>query len=126
MVERTLRAGKRCGILTISAASLTEEHLIKAGCALDTPIGGTPEQGEFSSVILNNQLELDVDKARQENVDAAIALARANPDLGAVVLECTNMIPYAADIRKATGLPVFSSYGFVSWFQQGLQPRADF
>jgi len=126
MVERTLRAGKRCGILTISATSLTEEHLIKAGCALDTPIGGTPEQGEFSSVILNNQLELDVEKARRENVDAAIALASANPDLGAVVLECTNMIPYAADIRKATGLPVFSSYGFVSWFQQGLQPRADF
>lgn len=43
--------------------------------------------------------------------------------IGAIVLECTNMVPYAADVRKLTGLPVFSIYSFVSWFQAGLSPR---
>ena len=37
-------------------------------------------------------------------------------------LECTNMTPYATDIRKLTGLPVFSIYSFVRWFHQGLVP----
>ncbi|MEM6660377.1 MAG: aspartate/glutamate racemase family protein, partial [Pseudomonadota bacterium] len=37
-------------------------------------------------------------------------------------LECTNMCPYAADIRLATGLPVFSMVSLVSWFQSGLTP----
>lgn len=32
------------------------------------------------------------------------------------------MTPYAADIRKLTGLPVFSIYSFVRWFHQGLVP----
>ena len=64
--------------------------------------------------------------ARQENIDAAISLVTENPQLGAIVLECTNMIPYAADIRDATGLPVFSIYNFITWFQQGLQPRRSF
>jgi len=39
------------------------------------------------------------------------------------VLECTNMVPYAADIRAATGLPVFSIETFVTWFHAGLVPR---
>ena len=123
MVEKLLPAGKRVGILTISSATLSAEHLQKAGCKEDTPIGGTPENGEFTSVILDNRLELDVEKARSENVASALALQSAYPELGAIVLECTNMVPYAADIQKATGLPVFSILNFISWFQAGLQPR---
>ena len=126
LVDRILPAGKRAGILTISSATLTEEHLLKAGCQPDTPVAGTPENGEFSGAILNNLLEFDVDLARQENIEAAKSLVTANPQLGAIVLECTNMVPYAADIRVATGLPVFSIYNFITWFQQGLQPRQSF
>jgi len=124
MVEQLLSRDKRVGILTISPATLTNEHLEKAGCALDTPIGGTPENGEFTSVILNNQLELDVERARAENITAARQLVAAHPNLGAIVLECTNMVPYARDIQMATGLPVFSIYSFITWFQAGLQPRS--
>jgi Asp/Glu/hydantoin racemase len=126
LVDRILPAGKRCGILTISSATLTEMHLEKAGCQLDTPIGGTKESGEFCRAILNNRLELDIDLARQENIAAAKSLVENSPDLGAILLECTNMIPFAADIRDATGLPVFSIYNLVCWFQQGLVPRQSF
>lgn len=88
-----------------------------------TPIGTTEGGREFTRAILGNELELDVELARQDNVDAALALQKANPSLGAIVLECTNMIPYANDIRRATGLPVFSIYNFICWFQQSLVPR---
>jgi hypothetical protein len=33
------------------------------------------------------------------------------------------MVPYARDVRRATGLPVFSIQSFVSWFQAGLMPQ---
>ena len=59
---------------------------------------------------------------REDNVAAAAGLKEAHPDLGAIVLECTNMAPYAAAIRAATGLPVFSIYNFVAWFQSALRP----
>ena len=126
MVDRILPAGKRAGILTISSATLTEEHLLKAGCRPDTPVGGTSENAEFTRAILNNELEMDVDLAGHENIEAAKSLLKDNPEVGAIVLECTNMIPYAADIGQATGLPVFSIYNFINWFQQGLQPRRSF
>lgn len=122
MVNRILPAGKRTGILTISSSSLTQEHLISANVPGGTPIGSTEGGQEFTRAILGNELQLDVDKARQDNVEAAKSLQRAHPDLGAIVLECTNMCPYAPDIRRATGLPVFSIVSFVKWFQSGLTP----
>lgn len=122
-VDRLLAPGKRAGILTISPVSMTLEHLAKAGVDPATPVGGTPADGEFATQILGDQMTLDVAKARAENVAAACELVARRPEVGALVLECTNMIPYAADIRAATGLPVFSIYSFVVWFQSGLSPR---
>lgn len=123
MVNALLPPGKRAGVLTISQSTLTAAHLVGAGVPADTPIGSTEGGREFTRAILGNELELDVELARQDNVEGALALVSAHPGLGAIVLECTNMVPYAADIRTATGLPVYSIHGFVSWFQSGLAPR---
>jgi Asp/Glu/hydantoin racemase len=122
-VNALLPAEKRAGILTISASTLTSGHLVAAGVPLDTPIGTTENGRAFTRAILDNQLELDVDACRQDNVTAAREMVAAHPDLGAIVLECTNMTPYAAAIRDAVGLPVFSMASFVNWFQSGLRPR---
>jgi hypothetical protein len=40
-----------------------------------------------------------------------------------LVLECTNMAPYSADIAAELGVPVYDFYSFVTWFQAGLRPR---
>ncbi|WP_298855622.1 aspartate/glutamate racemase family protein [uncultured Ruegeria sp.] len=122
MVNRILPAGKRAGVLTISASTLTKDHLRAANVPLGTPIGTTEGGREFTRAILGNELSLDLQKARKDNVEAAVALRSENPDLGAIVLECTNMCPYAPDIQRATGLPVFSIVSFVKWFQAGLAP----
>jgi Asp/Glu/hydantoin racemase len=123
LVNRLQPRGKRAGILTISGSTLTPLHLEKAGVPADTPIGSTEGGREFTEAILGNRLELDVEAAREDNVEAARALVAAHPEIGALVLECTNMMPYAADIRRATGVPVFTLESFVSWFQSGLEPR---
>jgi Asp/Glu/hydantoin racemase len=123
LVNAILPPGKRSGILTISASTLTERHLAAAGVPKNTPIGTTEGGREFSEAILGNALELDVDAARADNVEAAKALVGSHPEIGALVLECTNMTPYAADIRAAVDCPVFTAESFVSWFHSGLVPR---
>ncbi len=123
MVNATLPPGKRAGILTISGSTLTPEHLAAANVPPDTPVGSTETGTEFTRVILGNELDLDVEKARADNIAAAETLKAENPDLGALVLECTNMVPYAADIRAATGLPTYSILSFITWFQSGLTPK---
>lgn len=123
LAQATLPQGRRVGILTISADTLTHDHLAAAGAPTDTPIQGTDGGREFSRVILNNESELDVELARLDLLDAGDALIRNHPDVGAIVLECTNMVPYAADLQRRLGVPVYSIFNLICWFQQGLTPR---
>ncbi|MCY4206835.1 MAG: aspartate/glutamate racemase family protein [Roseovarius sp.] len=123
LVNATLPPGKKSGILTISGSTLTPAHLAAANVPADTPIGTTEDGREFTRAILENETKLDVNAACEDNVEAALALQRRHPDIGALVLECANMAPYAAFIRAATGLSVYSIYSFVTWFQSGLSPR---
>ncbi len=122
-VERVLAPGKRVGVLTISAASLTEEHLIAAGADPATPVVGTDHGSEFTRVILGDEERLDVAAAEGDILAAGDALIANHRDIGAVLLECTNMVPYARALSERLRLPVFSIYTFVAWFQSGLLPR---
>jgi len=121
LVNQLLGPSKRAGILTICQSALTPAHLAAANVPDDTPIATTEGLREFSRAILGNKPELDITLAERDNIEAAHQLAR-QPDVGAIILECTNMAPYAAAISAATGLPVFSAYNFICWFQSGLMP----
>ena len=123
-VERLLPPGRRVGVVTVEAGSLTPRHLECAGARPDTPVEGTEGSAEFTRVLLGDELELDVDRAREDVVTAARRLVERNRDIGAIVLECTNMPPYAAEVSRAVGLPVYDFYSFVCWFQAGLRPRS--
>lgn len=99
---------KTVGILTIAASSLTRKHLEAANISANMPIGTTEKGTEFSNAILENRSNLNFEIAQRDNVEAALTLQSANPNLGAILLECTNMPPYADAITEATGLPVYS------------------
>lgn len=121
-VQAMLPPGQVVGILTISAATLTPAHREAAGVPKHCPVQGTDGSG-FSKSILGNLTTLDVSRAKQEMVTAAQSLIADHPSVGAIVLECTNMVPYAPDIAAATGRPVYSIYTYLSWFYAGLRPR---
>jgi hypothetical protein len=123
LVERILPPGKRAGVLTVSATSLTPEHFITAGADPETPVIGTDNGREFTKVMLDEKHTLDAALAEKDIIDAGDALLAAHPDVGAIVLECTNMTPYARALADHLLLPVFSIYSFVTWFHAGLAPR---
>ena len=122
-VERLLPPARRVGVLTVEAGSLTPRHLERAGARPDTPVEGTEGGAELTRVLLGDEPELDVERARKDVVAAALRLVERRRDLGAIVLECTNMPPYASEVARATGLPVYDFYSFVCWFRAGLQPH---
>ncbi len=123
VIQKLLPADKIVGILTISRQTLSEEHLRAANVPEGTPVVGTEEGREFSRVILNDEEEMDVELARLDLLDAAARLVDEHSQVGAILLECTNMSPYSADIRHLTKRPVFDIYNFVSWFHGALAPR---
>jgi hypothetical protein len=94
------------GVLTISAQHLGAQHLLAAGVAPerldDVVVQGVDPAGEFASAILGNRDTLDLGKASADVVAAALVLRARSPALRTVVLECTNMPPYAQAVRAAT------------------------
>ena len=123
LIESTLPAGKRVGVLTVSAANLTPEHLAAIGLDASLPVVGTDQGREFTRVMLANEPTMDVALAEQDILDAGGELLRRYADIGAILLECTNMVPYARALRDRYGLPVYDIYSFMTWFHAGLAPR---
>jgi hypothetical protein len=119
-VQATLPPGKRVGLVTVSGATLTPAHLEAAGVPLDTPVVGTENGKEFFRVLIKGEKDdMDIALAEADVVGAGRALVEQNPDIGAIVLECTNMPPYAAALQAAVGVPVYDIYSMITWFHAG-------
>ncbi len=124
LIDTLLPKNQKVGIITVSAKTLSQDNLAAAAIPPDVPIVGTDETGsELSRVIVNNENRLDVVAAEKDMLRAAGKLLEKDPKIGAILLECTNMCPYSAAVKDATGLPVFDMYSFVCWFQNSLSPR---
>jgi hypothetical protein len=124
-VQATLPPGKRVGLVTVSGSTLTPAHLAGAGVPLDTPVVGTENGREFFRVLIKAEKDdMDIALAEADVVGAGRDLVANHPDIGAIVLECTNMPPYAAALQAAVGIPVYDIYSMITWFHAGLRPRA--
>jgi hypothetical protein len=109
MVHRMISADRKVGLLVAKQVSLTPRHLAAIG-AEDVPVcvTGMESSTEFREVMLEGRrVELDVERLKADVLGQVDELARANPDLGALVIECTDLVPFAHAIQQRLGLPVF-------------------
>jgi hypothetical protein len=97
---------RRPGVITVDAASLGPAHLRAAGAAPDTPVQGLAPGGSLQRTLLEDLPTLDTEAAEAEVVAAALALVQQHPGIDSILLECTNLPPYAAAVQRATGRPV--------------------
>ncbi|MBC7602337.1 MAG: aspartate/glutamate racemase family protein [Ramlibacter sp.] len=102
------------GVLAISAERLGDEHLLSAGVLpdrlRDVIVEGMPPDSAFARSLLGNRSGMDFDRVAHEVEAAAQRLKARAPHLTTLVLECTNLPPYAHRIREATGWRVMSLF----------------
>ena len=97
------------GVLTAKASVLTPAHLEGVGAA-GVPIEtiGMEDTREFAAVILRDERrDMDLAIVEREVMDAAKHLVARAPAIRSIVLECTDLPPYAAAIQAELRLPVF-------------------
>ena len=113
---------QRPGVLTVDAASLGPAHLQAAGAAPGTPVEGLAPGCSLQRTLLNDLPTLDQSAAEADVVGAAQRLLQRHPQVHQLVLECTNMPPYAAAVQAATGRPVHHLMSMVHARWQALPP----
>lgn len=112
LMPHLLTKHQAIGVLTMDESALGEAHFLAAGVMpQDIPrlrVQGVDRQGAFASAIMGNHAQMDFEAAQKSVVSAALRLKQKAPDLKHVVLECTNMPPYAGAIELATGWQLHS------------------
>ena len=108
-IRQVLPRNSKIGILTANAGALTEGHFASVGVSDQSGlvIRGLENSTEFRGAILEEKGTLDSELMQQEVVEAARAMTASNPDIGAVVLECSDLPPFARAVQEAVSLPVF-------------------
>jgi aspartate/glutamate racemase len=97
------------GVLTASAPALTQRHIDGAGASgVPIIVQGLEETQEFASVILRNERNsMDLSKIEAEVLAAACRLIAEAPEIKSLVLECTDLPPYAQKLQHVISRPVF-------------------
>jgi aspartate/glutamate racemase len=113
---------KPTGIITANASSLKQAHFDAVNVTPDIPviIAGMETQPEFSSAVLEEKGTLDSDKIQDEVVSVAEKLVKDHPDIGAVLLECSDLPPYAHAVQAAVKLPVFDFFTMINYIHTAL------
>lgn len=114
-VSRLLRPDQKVGILT-ERPHLTERHFAGVGWTpRDVPVvlAAMPPDSVFPTVYIDNGLEADTAVLEAEMVELARTTVGEHPEVGALVLECTNFVPYSQAMRRAVGIPVYDLYTLV-------------
>ncbi|MDJ0797435.1 MAG: aspartate/glutamate racemase family protein [Calothrix sp. MO_167.B12] len=109
MVHQMLKADQKVGVITFYSEKLTEKHFQNSGVTKDIGVCkiGLEGNSEWSKIFCNPDATLEPERFGTEVVEAAKTLLAKYPEVGAIVLECGDMPPFAAEIRRAVGLPVF-------------------
>jgi Asp/Glu/hydantoin racemase len=109
LVYQMLRRDQKVGILTASESTLTPAHFKAVGAdAVPMCVAGMDDQKEFCEVIIEGRrTELDVTRLGNEVLAVVDRLAQDNPELGALVIECTDLPPFAHLIQEKIRIPVF-------------------
>lgn len=109
LVSRMLKSDQKVGVVVANSEALTQDHLAGVGIA-DEPmvVGGMQHQPQFAEVILRGDtVDLDMDLFEQELTSVIAAMLEENTEVGAIVLECTDLSHFAPQLQQKFGLPVF-------------------
>jgi len=117
--------GKRVAIITANSNCLKRKHFVACDVSDDIPVAikGMENNAAFVSGITNCSGELDDDAVRQGAVQVALDLKNDYDDIGAILLECSDLPPYAYAIQAATGLPVFDFTTMINFVHSTLVRR---
>ena len=130
-VNGLLPKGKRCAVITIDKDALSSEHLVAVNVPSDTLVLGMPKQGAFAEMILRHHETGEVaplagcDQKRRTLIQNELlrTCAQLPSNIGALVLECTNLPPYRRLLQEQLRLPIFDIQTLVQWFWTGLRSR---
>ena len=121
IIKQTLKPAQKVGVICAMYESLSKETLSACGVenTSDLVIVGAQDLPEFKN-ILNCTCHYNPAQLERELAELASKLTTDNPEVGAILLECSDMPPFSWAIQNATGLPVFDFITMINWIHSAV------
>lgn len=116
MVSSLLKPGQKIGILTAAKSGITPELLNSCGISNHNQlvIADMYFEPQFSAIVEDRGI-FDNRIVKKEILSKATNLVDKYPEIGAFVLECSDMPPYSYLIQQETQRPVFDFITLIKW-----------
>lgn len=125
-VQNLIGREKTVGVITANKASLTKDHFHACGITddMNVEVMGLENAAEWSKIFEKPDEKFDMDTVTEEIIGVAKKGVADHPEISAIVLECTDLPPYAAKIRAAVNLPVFDFNSMMAHVAIALEEMA--
>jgi aspartate/glutamate racemase len=129
MMVHSMPRGKRVGVITANGPNLIKTQAVEnCGLSLEDKedrivIMGCEAGEEFQNNIMANTGVYNPAKVEQEIVAVAKQMLRENDDIGAILLECTELSPHAVAVQDAVRMPVWDYTTLTKWIYSGCIRR---
>jgi len=130
LISHMLKPEQKVGLVVATAQALRSKDFknifknVGVDESIPLAIGGMDNTEEFNKVIMREEkLTMDVKLLEKEVVAVAKELVSKNPDVGAIILECSDMPPFAAAVQEAVNMPVFDYICFINMVYQAVVQR---
>lgn len=127
-VQTIVGKNKAVGIVTAKKDSLTKEHLRQCGIGDDvkTVVIGLEKNPEWNKLFDGSNAEADMAGVEKEIVGTVKNEVAEHPEIGAIVLECTDLPPFAQTLRKELGMPVFDFNSMISHMAMAISEMTNY
>ncbi|KQC16244.1 MAG: aspartate/glutamate racemase family protein [Methanothrix sp.] len=113
---------RKVGVITADSRGLDEPLLAAVGVESTERlvVRGMEDQPGFSEAVIEEKGALDSGRIEKEAVSVARKMVEDEPEVGALLLECSCLPPYGRAIQKAVSLPVFDYITMINYVHSAL------
>jgi len=125
MISRSLKPGQKVGIICANGDALVPAPALE-NCGVNdrstVVIAGAQGLPQMKNINQDTG-HFNNAKFEQELVDFSKQVVNENPGIGAILLECSDIPPYARAIQEAVRLPVFDFTTMINWVYNAVVRR---
>ncbi|RCW44380.1 MULTISPECIES: aspartate/glutamate racemase family protein [unclassified Halanaerobium] len=120
-ISSILDKNSKVGVISAESSKLDDDFLKAVNADPDDIVlKGMEDKESFRKTVIEECGELDSEQMEKEAVEAAEELVRENPEVKAVLLECSMLPPYAKAIQDKVKLPVFDFITMIDYVFSAL------
>lgn len=115
LIKLGLKEGQKVAVFAASGDNIDDKILAGVGASTaDIVLQDVGSIESFAPIRWSNP-HLDNAALTADLAALAGALVKAHPEVGAILLECSDLPPYAYAVQGATGLPVYDFITLINW-----------